>query len=92
MRGKWGVQLIAVECRYSDSLRAERSGDRIPVGAEFSKLVQTGPGVHTVSNTMGTASLSGVQRPGRGVNHPSLSSAEVKERIELYFWFRSGPW
>jgi hypothetical protein len=26
----------------------------------------------------------GVKRPGRGVDHPPPSSAEVKERIELY--------
>jgi hypothetical protein len=31
--------------RCSDSLRAERSGDRIPVGTRFSALVQTDPGV-----------------------------------------------
>ena len=32
--------------------------------------------------------LSGVQRQGRGVNHPPLSNAEVKERVQqnhLYF-------
>jgi hypothetical protein len=29
---------------------------------------------------MGTGSFPGVNRPGRGVDHPSLSSAEVKER------------
>jgi hypothetical protein len=27
---------------------------------------------------------------GRGVNHPPLSSAEVKERIELYVYPSSG--
>jgi hypothetical protein len=28
---------------------------------------------------------------GLGVNHPSPSSAEVKERVELYIYFPSGP-
>ena len=32
-----------------------------------------------------------VKRPGRGVNHPHPSSAEVKERVELYVYFPSGP-
>jgi len=33
----------------------------------------------------------GVKRPGRGVNHPHPSSANVKERLELYLYspFRS---
>lgn len=30
---------------YSDSLRAERSGDRIPMGARFSAPVQPAPGL-----------------------------------------------
>jgi hypothetical protein len=34
-----------------------------------------------------------VERPGRGVDHPPPppSSEEVKERIELYMYFVSGP-
>jgi hypothetical protein len=39
-------------------LWSERSGDRNPVEARFSAHVQTGPGVHAVSYTMGTRSLS----------------------------------
>ena len=50
--------------RYSDSLRAGRSGDRIPVGARFSAPVQTGPGAHPASCKMGTGSFPGVKRPG----------------------------
>jgi hypothetical protein len=33
----------------------------------------------------------GVKRSGRDVNHPPLSSAEVKERVELYLYPISGP-
>ena len=34
-------------------------------------------------STMGTGSLPRVKRLGRGVDHPSPSSAEVRERVEL---------
>ena len=44
--------------RDSDSLRAGRSGDRIPVKARFSVPLQTGPGDHRASYTMSTGSLS----------------------------------
>jgi hypothetical protein len=59
-------------CRYSDWLRAGRSGDRIPVEARFFAHVQTGPGVHTASCTMGTGFFPGVKRPGRGADHLPL--------------------
>jgi len=39
-------------------------------GERFSAGVQTGPGVHPASYTMGTGSFLGVKRPGRGVDHP----------------------
>jgi len=61
----------------SDSLRAGRQGDRIPVEASFSAPVQTGPVVHPAYCTMGTGSLS-QEKSDRGV-----ASAEVKERVEL---------
>jgi len=40
---------------------------------------------------MGTGSFPGVKRPGRAVDHPLPSSAEVKERVELYLYSPSGP-
>jgi hypothetical protein len=40
---------------------------------------------------MGTGSFPGVERPGRGVDHPPTSSGDVKERVELYLYFPSGP-
>ena len=48
-------------------------------GRDFSAPVQTGRGSHPASYTMGPGSFPGVKRPRRGVDHPSLSSAEVKE-------------
>jgi hypothetical protein len=43
---------------------------KIPVGARFFAHVQTGPGVHPASCTMGTGKYPGVKRPGRGADHP----------------------
>jgi hypothetical protein len=63
--------------KYSDRLRAGRSGDRIPVGARFFVHVQTGPGAHPDFCTMGTGSFLGVKRPGRGADHPPSPSAEI---------------
>jgi len=60
--------------QYSDWLRAGRSGDWIPVGARFSAPVQTGPGAHPASSTMGTGSFPGV-KSSRGLTltpHPLL--------------------
>jgi DNA-binding sugar fermentation-stimulating protein len=77
--------------RYSNSLRAGRPGDRIPVGARFSTPVQTDPGAHAASCTMGTGVLTGVERPGLVVKHSHTSSNEVKEKVELYLYFLSEP-
>jgi hypothetical protein len=63
---------------YSDSLWVGRSGDGMPAGKKFSAPVQTGPDNHPISYIMDTGSLSqGVKRPGRCVDHPPPSSAEV---------------
>jgi hypothetical protein len=85
------VHYVFTKACHLTSLRAGRSGDRIPVGARFSAPVQTGPGAYPASYTMGTESFPGVKRPGRGVDHPPPSSAEVKERVELYLYSPSGP-
>jgi hypothetical protein len=73
--------------RYSDWLRAGRSGDRIPVGARFSAPVQTGLGAHPASCTLSTGSFPGVES-GRGVTltpHPLLVPRS-KTRAELYLY------
>jgi len=59
-------------------------------GARLSASVQTGPGAHPASHTIGTGSFPGVKRPGRD-DHPLPSSAEVKERVELHLFSPFGP-
>ena len=48
-------------------------------GARFFAPVQTGPGAHPTSRTMGTGSFPGVKRPGRGVNHPHHLAPRLKK-------------
>jgi len=47
--------------------------------ARFSAPVQTGPGAHPASCTMGTGSFPGVKRPGRNDDPSPHSSAVVKK-------------
>ena len=74
-----------------DSIRAGRSGVRIPVAARFSAPVQTGPAGQPSSYTMGTGSFPGVKRSERGVDHPHhlaprslLIYSEKCRHISLY--------
>jgi hypothetical protein len=60
-------------------------------GARFLAPVQTSSEVHPASYTMGTVSFPGVKRPGRAVDHPTPSRAEVKENVQLYLCCPSGP-
>jgi hypothetical protein len=45
----------------------------------LSALVQTGPGSHPASSTMGTGSFPGVKRPRRGVHHPPHLAPRLKK-------------
>jgi hypothetical protein len=72
---------------YRDSPRAGRSGDRISVEAGLSAPVQTGPGAHPVSYTMGTGSFQGVKQPGRGVDHRPLLSWIFMDCSRVNFTF-----
>jgi hypothetical protein len=77
---------VGIETRYG----LDGPGIKSRWGAKFSAPVQIDPGTHSTSYTMGTGSFEGVNRPGRGVDHPPLSSAEVKERVQLYLYSTSG--
>jgi hypothetical protein len=58
------------------------------------KIFRTHSGWHWSSSslyTMGTCAFLGVKLPVRGSDCPLPSSAEVKERVELYFYSLFGP-
>jgi len=60
--------------------RTGLSGDQIPVEAKFSAPVQTGPGAHPASCTMGPSSFpGGKERPGRDADPLPPSSVVVKK-------------
>jgi len=61
------------------------------VGARFFVPIQTSPRDHPASYTTGTGASPGVKWTGSGPDHTSPSSAEVKERVELYLYSPSGP-
>jgi len=60
-------------------------------GVKFSFTVQTSPGAYPASYSMSTGSFLRVKQLERGFDHPFPSSAEVKERVELYLYSPSGP-
>jgi len=61
-----------------------------PVGMRFSAPVHTGPRNHPAFYATGTGSFLGVKRLGHGIDHPSPSSAKVKERVELHLYSTTG--
>jgi hypothetical protein len=67
------------ECVGQDSSDSWTAGDRVPVVARFSALVQTGPVAHPASCTMGTGSFPGVKRPGHDVDHPPHLAPRLKK-------------
>jgi len=69
----FGITLYELATRWSVR-------DRIPVETRFSAPVQTGPGAHPASCTMGTGSFPGA-KSGRGVTlTPSPTSSTVVKK------------
>jgi hypothetical protein len=78
--------------RYSESLRPERSRDRISVeGENFRTSPDRRWALPNLLYNGHRVSFPGVRRPGHGADHPTLASYEVKERVELYPYSPSGP-
>jgi hypothetical protein len=72
------------------TLKAGRYRVRNPVG-RFSAHTQAHTGPHPPSYTMGAGSFPEAKQLGRGLNHPPPYSADIKERVELYFYSPSVP-
>jgi hypothetical protein len=76
-------QYLQQSSKYKKSYYATLDGPEIESrGARFSAPVQTGPGAHPASYTMGTGSFPGV-KSGRGVtltHHPLLVPWSRKSR------------
>jgi hypothetical protein len=62
-----------------------------PGGERFSAPIQTGPGAHPVSCTVGTRSLSRDEAAGTWRWPPSLSVIEVKAPLDLHLYSLPGP-
>jgi hypothetical protein len=63
-----------------------------PGEAKFSAILRTAPGAHPASCTIGTGVFPGIKRPGRDVEHPAPSSAEVKGRVQVYLYSPGPSW
>jgi hypothetical protein len=60
-------------------------------GEIFCTLLDTPWGTPSLLQNKYQVPFWGVRQPGCDVDHPPLSSAEVKERVELYLYSASGP-
>jgi len=85
---RWTLQItrgLRQLTRYSDSLLAGRSGDRIPCGGEIFRTGPIQPQVQWVPDLFPWGKAAG-SRSWK----PTPSNAEVKERVELYIYFPLG--
>jgi len=60
------------------------------VGRSFVTRPESPWGLPSLLDNGNWISSAGVKRPGNGVGHSVSSSAEVKERVELYFYNMCG--
>jgi len=73
--------------RYSDfatgwTVRRSNPGGSVIFRSRLDR--PCGPTYHPVQYVAGL--FTGVQRPGRGVDHPPHPSTKVKERVQLYLY------
>jgi hypothetical protein len=69
------LSVVGIATRY----RMDGPGIKSQWGTRFSAPVQTGPRAHPASCAMGAGSFPGVNRLGRGVDHPSHLAPRLKK-------------
>jgi hypothetical protein len=90
------VGIINVEAYWRKTGWTVRGSN--PGGTRFSAHVQTGPGAHPASYTVGTGSFLGESWPGHCVDNPPHPAPGLKEEysysaavVQLYLYSPSGP-
>ena len=76
-----GARIAQVTCYRLDGPGVESRCERDFCYTSIPALGPTQPPIKWVPGIS-----QGVKRPGRGVDHPAPSSAELKERAELYLY------
>jgi len=77
---RYGLEFPGIESRW---------------GVRFSTPIQTGPGDHPASCTMGTGSLrrgGGLEQPGGGVEHPLHLTSMLKKEQSYTLLSYGPPW
>ena len=75
--------VVSIATRYG----LDGTGIEFRRRAIFSAPVENGSEAHPTSYTMGTGSLPGVKRPGRGVDHPP----HIAPRLKKEYGYTSTP-
>ena len=86
-----GCQWAGQRSRYSDWLRAGRSGDRIPMGGEIFRTCPDRPWGQPSLLYHGYRVFTGVKQPGRVVNHPPHLPPRLKKE-QSYLYSLYGPY
>jgi hypothetical protein len=55
-------------------------------GVTLSTPVQTGPGAHPASCTIGIGLFNGGKWPGHGINYPPHLALRLKNRVQLFLY------
>jgi hypothetical protein len=88
----WPLCMVGQDSSVGIGTRYGRDGPGIESrgGRDLSRRSRPALGPTQPPTQWVRALFLGIKRPGRGVDHPSPSSAEAKQRVELYLFSPSG--